>query len=62
MCLRFVIPSAELLNLRAIDYIFVNGVRGIVQSCVVFTPCNPTASERVSVSDHSAVLTSIRLP
>jgi maltose 6'-phosphate phosphatase len=55
-------PLRGALEPARIDYIFVNGVRGIVQSRVVFTPFNPTASERVSVSDHSAVLTSIRLP
>jgi maltose 6'-phosphate phosphatase len=45
-----------------IDYLFVHGASGIVQSRVVFTPFNPTEAEQVSVSDHSAVLTSIRVP
>jgi maltose 6'-phosphate phosphatase len=45
-----------------LDYLFVHGASGIVQSRVVFTPFNPTEAEQVSVSDHSAVLTSIRVP
>jgi maltose 6'-phosphate phosphatase len=45
-----------------IDYLFVHGASGIVQSRVVFTPYAPTEAEQVSVSDHSAVLTSIRVP
>ena len=45
-----------------LDYLFVHGARGIVQSRVVFTPFTPTEAEQVSVSDHSAVLTSIRVP
>jgi hypothetical protein len=32
-----------------------------VQSRVVFTPYTPIAAEQGSVSDHSAVLTSIRV-
>jgi maltose 6'-phosphate phosphatase len=45
-----------------IDYLFVHGERSIVQSRVVFTPYTPIEAEQVSVSDHSAVLTSIRVP
>ena len=45
-----------------IDYLFVHGASDIVQSRVVFTPFNPTAAEQVSVSDHSAILTSLRVP
>jgi maltose 6'-phosphate phosphatase len=44
------------------DYLFVHGARRIVQSRVVFTPYTPSAAEQVSVSDHSAVLTSIPVP
>jgi maltose 6'-phosphate phosphatase len=45
-----------------IDYLFVDGARGIVQSRVVFTPYTPIEAEQASVSDHSAVLTGIRVP
>jgi maltose 6'-phosphate phosphatase len=45
-----------------IDYLFVHGPSGTVQSRVVFTPLTPMEAEQVSVSDHSAVLTSIRVP
>lgn len=45
-----------------IDYLFVHGASRIVQSRVVFTPYTPTEAEQVSVSDHSAVLTSIHVP
>ena len=45
-----------------IDYLFVHSASGIVQSRVVFTPNTPTEAEQGSVSDHSAVLTSIRVP
>ena len=45
-----------------IDYLFVHGASGIVQSRVVFTPYTAIEAEQVSVSDHSAVLTSIRVP
>jgi maltose 6'-phosphate phosphatase len=45
-----------------IDYLFVHGGRAIVQSRVVFTPYNADPAEQVSVSDHSAVFTSIALP
>jgi maltose 6'-phosphate phosphatase len=45
-----------------IAYLFVHGASGIVQSRVVFTPYAPTEAEQVSVSDHRAVLTSIRMP
>jgi hypothetical protein len=45
-----------------IDYLFAYGASGIVQSRVIFTPYTPTEAEQVSVSDHSAVLTSIRVP
>ncbi|MDD5322367.1 MAG: endonuclease/exonuclease/phosphatase family protein [Methylococcales bacterium] len=45
-----------------IDYIFTHGFGEIVQSRVVFTPFTTIESEKVSVSDHSAVFTSINLP
>jgi maltose 6'-phosphate phosphatase len=45
-----------------IDYLFAHGASGIVQSRVVFTPYTPAKSEQDSVSDHSAVLTSIHVP
>jgi maltose 6'-phosphate phosphatase len=45
-----------------IDYLFVHGASGIAQSRVVFTPYTAIAAEQVSVSDHSAVLTSIHVP
>jgi maltose 6'-phosphate phosphatase len=45
-----------------IDYLFVHGASGIVQSRVLFTPFTPMEAEQASVSDHSAVLTSIRVP
>jgi maltose 6'-phosphate phosphatase len=45
-----------------IDYLFVHGASGIVQSRVIFTPYTPIEAEQVSVSDHSAVLSSIRVP
>jgi maltose 6'-phosphate phosphatase len=45
-----------------IDYLFVHGASAIAQSRVVFTPLTPIEAEQASVSDHSAVLTSIRVP
>jgi hypothetical protein len=45
-----------------LDDLFVHGSNGSAQSQLVFTPLNPTAAEQVNVSDHRAVLTSIRVP
>jgi hypothetical protein len=45
-----------------LDDRFVHGVSAIAQSRVVLTPLNPIEAEQVSVSDHRAVLTSIRVP
>ena len=55
-------PLGGNIDPARIDYLFVHGVSGIVQSRVVFTPYTPTEAEQISVSDHSAVLTSIRVP
>jgi maltose 6'-phosphate phosphatase len=45
-----------------LDYLFVHGASGIIESRVVFTPYTPAEAEQVSVSDHSAVLTGLRVP
>jgi maltose 6'-phosphate phosphatase len=55
-------PLGGNLEPARIAYLFVHGASGIVQSRVVFTPYTPIEAEQVSVSDHSAVLTSIRVP
>jgi maltose 6'-phosphate phosphatase len=55
-------PLGGDLEPARIDYLFVHGASGIVQSRVVFTPYTPAKAEQDSVSDHSAVLTSIHVP
>jgi maltose 6'-phosphate phosphatase len=55
-------PLGGNLEPARFDYLFVHSASGIVQSRVVFTPNTPTEAEQGSVSDHSAVLTSIRVP
>ena len=55
-------PLGGNLEPARIDYLFVHGASSIVQSRVIFTPFTPIEAEQVTVSDHSAVLTSIRVP